>query len=95
MSSQSKVLSESRLRKTCLEYLDECVYNDLPQYLIRISDMRLYSRDELWEIFRPLVDTMSIDMDEAKRRVGRWGGRWDEDVRKLCKVTCLLLCSPS
>ncbi|KAI9566375.1 hypothetical protein HD554DRAFT_2323154 [Boletus coccyginus] len=94
MSSQSKVLSESTLREICLGYLDECVYNDLPQYLIRISDMRLYSRDELWENFRPLVDTMSIDVEGAKRTVGKWG--WNDDVRQLCKVTCLLvLCPPS
>ncbi|KAI9566366.1 hypothetical protein HD554DRAFT_2117567 [Boletus coccyginus] len=84
----SKVLSESRLREICLEYLDECIYNDLPQYLIRISDMRLYSHDELWENFRPLVDTMSIDVEEAERKVGRWRGK--EDVRRLDLIKRLL-----
>lgn len=99
MSSQSKVaadpddiLSESTLREICLEHFDTCVYNDLPQYLIRISDMKLYSRDELWEIFRPLVDTMSIDVEEARRTMEKWGSG---AVRLLCKVACLLLCFPS
>jgi hypothetical protein len=56
MHSQSKVaadpdISESTLREICLEHFDTCVYNDLPQYLIRISDMKLYSRDELGKNF--------------------------------------------
>ena len=88
-------LSEPTLRGICLEHLDTCVYNDLPQYLIRISDMKLYSRVELWESFRPLVDTMPIDVEEARRVKRGFSWNSDEDVRLLCKVACLLLCFPS
>lgn len=76
-------LSRSSLDKLRLECYDECVYNDLPQYLVRISDMRLYSRRELWKVFRPLIDTIAIDLEKARLTI-KWAG--DVQLRKNYKV---------
>lgn len=78
-------LSESVLRDLCRDYLDTIVYNDLPQYLIRINNMRLYSRDELWEHARPFVEIMPIDVEQARKT------RMRNDVRQLYKVACILV----
>ena len=77
------LLSKSSLRKLLIECYDECVYNDLPQYLVRISDMRLYNRAELWKIFRSLLDTVSVDLEKARRTMERDG---EAELRKNCKV---------
>ncbi|KAF8131472.1 heterokaryon incompatibility protein-domain-containing protein [Boletus edulis] len=76
------VLSKSSLRKLHLECYDECVYNDLPQYLVRISDMRLCSRAELLKVFRSHVGTVSIDLEEARHTVVSAG---EEQLRRKCK----------
>lgn len=76
-------LSRSSLRKLHFECYDECVYNDLPQYLVRISDMRLCSRAELWKIFRSLLGTISIDLEKARHTMEHVG---EAELRKNCKV---------
>lgn len=83
------LLSESSLHKLHLECYDECVFNDLPQYLVRISDMRLYSREELWKIFRPLVDATTFDLEKARQTImTECAG--EAQLRKNCKV--ILMC---
>ncbi|KAH0837770.1 hypothetical protein J3R83DRAFT_5948 [Lanmaoa asiatica] len=95
MSSQSKpmadlrdtILSKLALRELYLECFDECVYNDLPQYLIRTRDMRLFAREELWEIFRPLVDTIPLDLENARSTKKVFATRGDWQLKQECKVT--------
>lgn len=68
------LLSKSSLHKLHLACYDDCIFNDLPQYLVRISDMRLYNRGELWKIFRPLaLDTLNIDLRNARRTMEHAG----------------------
>ncbi|KAF8546087.1 hypothetical protein OG21DRAFT_1473262 [Imleria badia] len=81
MPNPADFLSESTLREIWLDSFDQCVYNDLPQYLIRISDMKLYSRNELWEIFRPhVLDTTPTDVEKARK-----SGASESKLRSLCK----------
>ncbi|KIJ04445.1 hypothetical protein PAXINDRAFT_22265 [Paxillus involutus ATCC 200175] len=53
--------NEERLRRVCLDYFDEYVFNQLPLYLIRLSDMELLSRNDIWEDVRPLVDIPKLN----------------------------------
>ena len=76
-------LSKSALQKLHLECYDECVYNDLPQYLVRISDMRLYSRGELWKKFRSLVGAIDVDVEKARYTMVTVG---EAQLRTNCKV---------
>ncbi|KAH0837771.1 heterokaryon incompatibility protein-domain-containing protein [Lanmaoa asiatica] len=76
------LLSKSSLHNLHFECYDECVYNDLPQYLIRINDMRLYNRRELWKTFRSLIDTITIDLERARDTM-EYAGK--AQVKKNCK----------
>ncbi|KAI9566379.1 heterokaryon incompatibility protein-domain-containing protein [Boletus coccyginus] len=76
------LLSRSSLHKLHLECYDECVYNDLPQYLVRISDMRLYSRSELWKNSRSLLDTINVDLEKARDTMKCAG---EVQLKKNCK----------
>lgn len=46
-------------RRQLLDALNQHVYNDLPAHLIRTSDMKLLSRDDLWEDRRDFVENLS------------------------------------
>ncbi|KAH0826267.1 hypothetical protein J3R83DRAFT_5737 [Lanmaoa asiatica] len=74
-------------RNQLLDALGQHVFNDLPAHLIRISDMKLLSRTDLWEDNRALIqDLSSADLlahrspkEDAQARVKyaifshRWG----------------------
>ncbi|KIK78961.1 hypothetical protein PAXRUDRAFT_834331 [Paxillus rubicundulus Ve08.2h10] len=71
------------IRQHCLDYL-EYVFNQLPTYLIRISNMTLLSRDEIQEeVRRSFVQSLQIDLEEAKM-VKVWGS--DEAFVKHCRA---------
>ncbi|KIJ07072.1 hypothetical protein PAXINDRAFT_140233 [Paxillus involutus ATCC 200175] len=56
------------IREFCLGYFDNYVYNELPTHLIRISDMKLLSRNDIWGDLRPHVESMAIfDGDEDEK----------------------------
>ncbi|KAF8833324.1 hypothetical protein BDN67DRAFT_1017690 [Paxillus ammoniavirescens] len=73
------------IRQLYLDYFDEYVFNRLPTYLIRISDMKLVSRSEIWENVRPLVEPSNKILEEARRMRGQHGVRQD-----ILKLHCLV-----
>lgn len=42
-----------------LDVLSQHVFNDLPAHLIRINDMKLLSRTDLWEDHRAFIQGLS------------------------------------
>ncbi|KAF8839197.1 hypothetical protein BDN67DRAFT_791753 [Paxillus ammoniavirescens] len=73
------------IRQLYLDYFDEYVFNRLPTYLIRISDMKLVSRSEIWECVRPLVKPSNRTLEEARRMAEQHDVR--QDALKLhCSV---------
>ncbi|KIJ19556.1 hypothetical protein PAXINDRAFT_127713 [Paxillus involutus ATCC 200175] len=72
------------IRRLYLDCFDEYVFNTLPTYLIRISDMKLVSRSEIWENVRPLVEPSNKILKEARRMTGQHGVRQD-----MLKLRCL------
>ncbi|KAF8839136.1 HET-domain-containing protein [Paxillus ammoniavirescens] len=71
------------IRQHCLGYLDH-VSNQLPTYLIRISNMTLLDRQEIQDdVRRSFVEPLQIDLEEA-RMVKIWGS--DEAFVKYCEA---------
>ena len=46
-------------RNQLLDALGQHIFNDLPAHLIRISDMKLLSRTDLWEDLRARIQDLS------------------------------------
>jgi hypothetical protein len=68
------------IREFCLGYFDNYVYNELPTHLIRISDMKLLSRNDIWGDLRPHVESMAIfDGDEDEKEEGEDEDEEDEE----------------
>lgn len=86
LESTDNALSKSFLRKLHLECFDECIYNDLPQYLVRVSDMRLYSRGELWKTFRSHLRSVNINLEDARQMMESDG---EAQLRENCKVASI------
>ncbi|KIJ10306.1 hypothetical protein PAXINDRAFT_138538 [Paxillus involutus ATCC 200175] len=71
------------IRQHCTDYL-EYVFNQLPTYLIRISNMTLLNRDEIRDdVQMSFVQSLQIDLEEA-RMVKIWGS--DEAFVKYCQA---------
>ncbi|KIJ62408.1 hypothetical protein HYDPIDRAFT_114504 [Hydnomerulius pinastri MD-312] len=49
----------STARQLLLDAFDRYVYNHLPTHLLRISDMTLVTRDEIWEVFQPKINAIT------------------------------------
>ena len=72
--SERETLVRQRLRTTFETY----VFNTLPTHLLRITDMVLLTRNEIWDIFRPRIESLSdthlarllLEQDEEARRLG-------------------------
>lgn len=72
--SEREALARQRLRTTFETY----VFNTLPTHLIRVADMTLVTRNDVWETFKPRVESLSdshlakllLEQDEEARKLG-------------------------
>lgn len=72
--SERETLARQRLQTTFETY----VFNTLPTHLLRVTDMTLVSRNEVWETFKPRIDFLSdshlakllLEQDEEARKLG-------------------------
>ncbi|KAF9222190.1 hypothetical protein BS17DRAFT_736100 [Gyrodon lividus] len=75
----------SSIRETCFCVAETYVHNDLPTYLIRLSDMKLLSRNDILEDVRPLIQSQKIDLEEVRKGVtkDKIGSYCKDYVRRL------------
>ncbi|KIJ58275.1 hypothetical protein HYDPIDRAFT_34346 [Hydnomerulius pinastri MD-312] len=69
-SAERKKLQEevSTERQLLLDAFDNYVYNNLPTHLLRISDMTLVTRGEIWDMFQPKMKAVTdTDIEKALR----------------------------
>ena len=72
--SERETLARQRLQTTFETY----VFNTLPTHLIRVTDMTLVTRNEMWETFKPRIESLSdshiakllLEQDEEARKLG-------------------------
>ncbi|KAG8213353.1 hypothetical protein J3R82DRAFT_11839 [Butyriboletus roseoflavus] len=72
--SERETLVRQRLQTTFETY----VFNTLPTHLLRVTDMTLVARNEVWEMFKPRIESLSdshlakllLEQDEEARRLG-------------------------
>lgn len=72
--SERETLARQRLQSTFETY----IFNTLPTHLLRITDMTLVTRNEVWEAFKPRIEALSdshlakllLEQDEVARNLG-------------------------
>lgn len=72
--SERETLVRQRLQSTFETY----VFNTLPTHLLRVTDMTLVARNEIWETFKPRIESLSdshlakllLEQDEEARKLG-------------------------
>ncbi|KAG6374445.1 hypothetical protein JVT61DRAFT_4484 [Boletus reticuloceps] len=72
--SERETLVRQRLQTTFETY----VFNTLPTHLLRVTDMTLVTRNEMWETFKPRIESLSdshlakllLEQDEEARKLG-------------------------
>ena len=72
--SERETLTRQRLQTTFETY----VFNTLPTHLIRVTDMTLVTRNEIWETFKSRIESPSdshlakllLEQDEEARKLG-------------------------
>ncbi|KIJ58472.1 hypothetical protein HYDPIDRAFT_44454 [Hydnomerulius pinastri MD-312] len=78
-ASQEEVSTACQL---LLDAFDRYIYNDLPTHLLRISDMTLVTRDEIWEIFQPKIKAIAREIIQWERR---WVGWCERIIERYLK----------
>ncbi|KAG9314933.1 hypothetical protein JVU11DRAFT_4041 [Chiua virens] len=72
--SERETLARQRIQTTFETY----VFNTVPTHLLRIADMTLVTRNEIWETFKPRIESLSdshlatlvLEQDEEARKLG-------------------------
>ncbi|KIK99527.1 hypothetical protein PAXRUDRAFT_30473 [Paxillus rubicundulus Ve08.2h10] len=59
---QDAEVNRLSIRQQLLDYVDEYIFNNIPTHLLRMSDMKLATRNEIWEAVRPKIEA---DVDAA------------------------------
>jgi len=59
---QEAEVNQLSVRQQLLDYVDEYIFNNIPTHLLRMSDMKLVTRNEIWETVRPRIEA---DIDAA------------------------------
>ncbi|KAF9220602.1 hypothetical protein BS17DRAFT_786804 [Gyrodon lividus] len=65
------VCSLSEARQSLQDAFDQYVFNDIPAHLLRTSDMRIVTREEIWETFRCKIEAIEDADIEQWREISR------------------------